>query len=289
MPPRRRPDDGLRRGRAGSPPRPTGHYLDQFTYAERATDWRGNNNIAESIFEQMALERFPVPTWIVVGAGTGGTSATIGRYVRYRRHATRLAVVDPEHSAFFAGWRDDDPARDRPAVAHRGHRPAARRAELRARRRRPHDRGARTPRRSRPRARSSRSLGRRVGPSTGTNLWGALRIAREMRRRGRARQHRHAAVRRRRALRRHLLRRRVAGRAGHRHRPVRNSAAPPAQLTLPGYGLLHVDDSTGCGRGVPAHAVGHPRGTALCRARSASTASRHRRRAFCDCFGRVPA
>jgi cysteine synthase A len=27
-----------------------GHYLDQFTYAERATDWRGNNNIAESVF-----------------------------------------------------------------------------------------------------------------------------------------------------------------------------------------------------------------------------------------------
>src|SRR5690606_13500193 len=27
-----------------------GHFLDQFTYAERATDWRGNNNIAESIF-----------------------------------------------------------------------------------------------------------------------------------------------------------------------------------------------------------------------------------------------
>src|ERR1700742_4186423 len=56
----------------------------------------------------MAMERFPIPTWVVVGAGTGGTSATIGRYVRYRRHATRLAVVDPEHSAFFTGWRDDD-------------------------------------------------------------------------------------------------------------------------------------------------------------------------------------
>ena len=26
-----------------------GHYMDQFTHAERATDWRGNNNIAESI------------------------------------------------------------------------------------------------------------------------------------------------------------------------------------------------------------------------------------------------
>src|SRR5215217_3620113 len=27
-----------------------GHFMDQFTYSERATDWRGNNNIAESIF-----------------------------------------------------------------------------------------------------------------------------------------------------------------------------------------------------------------------------------------------
>ena len=42
-----------------------------------------------------------MPAWIVVGAGTGGTSATIGRYIRYRRHATRLCVVDPEDSAFF--------------------------------------------------------------------------------------------------------------------------------------------------------------------------------------------
>ena len=33
-----------------------GHYMDQFTYAERATDWRGNNNIADSIFRQMARE-----------------------------------------------------------------------------------------------------------------------------------------------------------------------------------------------------------------------------------------
>ncbi|MDQ0755819.1 cysteine synthase A [Arthrobacter sp. B3I4] len=81
-----------------------GHYMDQFTYAERATDWRGNNNIAESIFGQLALEEHPVPDWIVVGAGTGGTSATIGRYLRYQRHDTRLAVVDPENSAFFPGW-----------------------------------------------------------------------------------------------------------------------------------------------------------------------------------------
>ena len=105
--------------------------MDQFTYAERATDWRGNNNIAESIFAQLALERHPVPAWVVVGAGTGGTSATIGRFVRYRRHDTRLCVVDPENSAFFDGLasRDARPSR-RPRLPDRGHRPTAGRAEL---------------------------------------------------------------------------------------------------------------------------------------------------------------
>ncbi len=83
-----------------------GHYMDQFTYAERATDWRGNNNIAESIFGQLALEEHPIPHWIVAGAGTGGTSATIGRYIRYHRYATGMAVVDPENSAFYPAWRD---------------------------------------------------------------------------------------------------------------------------------------------------------------------------------------
>ena len=82
-----------------------GHYLDQFTYAERATDWRGNNNIAESVFSQLRSERYAVPTWIVVGAGTGGTSATFGRYVRYRRYGTNIAVVDPENSSFYWGWK----------------------------------------------------------------------------------------------------------------------------------------------------------------------------------------
>ncbi|WP_156761483.1 PLP-dependent cysteine synthase family protein [Microbacterium karelineae] len=81
-----------------------GHYLDQFTYAERATDWRSNNNIAESVFEQLSEERCPIPRWIVVSAGTGGTSATFGRYVRYRRHPTEVCVVDPENSAFYGGW-----------------------------------------------------------------------------------------------------------------------------------------------------------------------------------------
>ncbi|WP_411832062.1 PLP-dependent cysteine synthase family protein [Pseudoxanthomonas mexicana] len=82
-----------------------GHFMDQFTYAERATDWRANNNIAESIFKQMAQEPHPVPHWIICGAGTGGTSATLGRYVRYRRNDTRVLCVDPEHSVFYDYYR----------------------------------------------------------------------------------------------------------------------------------------------------------------------------------------
>ena len=79
-------------------------FLDQFGLAERATDWRGNNNIAESILQQLARESHPEPAWIVCGAGTGGTSATIGRYLRYRRLTTRLCVADPGGCAYARGW-----------------------------------------------------------------------------------------------------------------------------------------------------------------------------------------
>jgi cysteine synthase A len=157
-----------------------GHYLDQFTNAERATDWRGNNNIAESIFEQMHDEPHPVPDWVVVGAGTGGTSATIGRYIRYRRYPTRLCVADPENSAFF------------PAYA-MGRRDVVTGASSRIE-------GIGRPRVEPsflpdvvdcmvtvPDAASvaaahhvSAVLGRRVGPSTGTNVWGAFGLLAEM-------------------------------------------------------------------------------------------------------------
>lgn len=85
-----------------------GYYMDQFTYAEQATDWRGNNNIADSIFCQMEHEDHPVPTWVVVGAGTGGTSATIGRYIRYKQLATKLCVADPENSVFYDCYQTND-------------------------------------------------------------------------------------------------------------------------------------------------------------------------------------
>ena len=88
-------------------------HLNQFGLAERATDWRGNNNIAESIISQLARETHAEPAWIVCGAGTGGTSATIGRYLRYRRLDTQLCVAEPTGSGFVHGWR----TRDRGAVA----------------------------------------------------------------------------------------------------------------------------------------------------------------------------
>ncbi|GCE15922.1 PLP-dependent cysteine synthase family protein [Tengunoibacter tsumagoiensis] len=83
-----------------------GHFMDQFTFAERATDWRGNNNIAESIFKQLKDEPYPIPQWIICGAGTGGTAATLGRYIRYCSYETQVCVVDPEHSAYYTFYKN---------------------------------------------------------------------------------------------------------------------------------------------------------------------------------------
>ena len=58
---------------------------------------------------QLAGEPHPRPAWIVCGAGTGGTSATIGRYLRYRGLDTRLCVAEPAGGAFAHGWRERDP------------------------------------------------------------------------------------------------------------------------------------------------------------------------------------
>lgn len=161
-----------------------GHFMDQFTYAERATDWRGNNNIAVSIFDQLTRERHPIPSWIVVGAGTGGTSATIGRFIRYRRHETQLLVVDPENSAFYDGWLHTDADRTtgvgsriegigRPRVE-----PSFVPGVI--------DEMLRVPDAASIAALRwcSRVTGRSVGGSTGTALWGATRLIAGMLERG---------------------------------------------------------------------------------------------------------
>jgi cysteine synthase len=157
-----------------------GHFMDQFTYAERATDWRSNNNIADSLFRQMALEPHPVPSWIVCNCGTGGTAATIGRYIRYRSLASRVCATDPENSVFFDAFRTGDESLalntnsriegiGRPRVE-RSFVPGVIDAMIKI-----------------PDLASiaaihylEQALGRRCGGSTGTNFIGALALARQM-------------------------------------------------------------------------------------------------------------
>lgn len=163
-----------------------GYFMDQFGRAAEATDWRGANNIAENLFNQLEAMGCALPDWIVVGAGTGGTSATIGRYLRLREKlaATRLCVVDPEGSAYFKAFASgcNDATGDATpiiegigrgrvaasfhpgvidhmvAVADSGSIAATHWLESR--------------------------LGRRFGPSTGTNMIGALMLGQAMVRRG---------------------------------------------------------------------------------------------------------
>ena len=157
-----------------------GHFIDQFTYAERATDWRANNNIAESIFQQMRFEQHSEPSWLISSPGTGGTTATLGRYVRYRQHCTRVLCADAERSVFFDYYLTGDASL---TLAH----------------------GSRIEGIGRPRVEASflpkvidamvkvpdalslaamhylaQHLGRRVGGSSGTNLVGALMAAQQM-------------------------------------------------------------------------------------------------------------
>ncbi len=116
--------------------------------------------------------------------GTGGTSATIGRYIRYQKLDTQLCVVDPEHSVFMDYFLSGD-------------------SSLTI------DQGSRIEGIGGPRVEPSfipgvidemrripdaaaiatihwleEILGRKAGPSTGTNLFGALQLASEMKMRG---------------------------------------------------------------------------------------------------------
>ncbi len=161
-----------------------GHYMDQFTYAERATDWRGNNNIAESIFRQMSAEPWAIPSWIVMSAGTGGTSATIGRYIRYQKLDSKLCVVDPDHSVFHDFYHSGDEnlviskssrieGIGRPRVE-----PSFVPGVIDDMRRIPDGAAIATVHWL------EQILGRKAGPSTGTNLFGALQIAHEMQQKG---------------------------------------------------------------------------------------------------------
>lgn len=161
-----------------------GYFMDQFKNAERATDWRGNNNIAESIYKQMEMEPYHVPSHIVMSAGTGGTSATIGRFILYQGYDTKLLVVDPENSVFYDSYKQSNPNLS-------------------------NNKSSRIEGIGRPKVELSfqpdviddvmavpdaasiaamlwleKQIGRKAGASTGTNFWGALCIAQQMHEQG---------------------------------------------------------------------------------------------------------
>ncbi len=154
-----------------------GHFMDQFTYAERAYDWRSDHGMAPEIFQQVE------PTWFVMGAGTGGTAVSLARHARYTGRQVRVCVTDPENSAFFPGWRDDNRAATasgsriegigRPRVEPSFLFPLVNRM-IRV----PDAASIATMRVA------AERLGVEPGGSTGTGLYGALKVLRDMRDRG---------------------------------------------------------------------------------------------------------
>jgi len=125
----------------------------------------------------------------VMSAGTGGTSATIGRFIRYRcdiAAKTSLCVADPENSVFYDHYETGDPdirigTKSRIEGIGRPRVEASFQPDV-------IDRMMRVPD-----AASIATihwlqdiLGRRCGGSTGTNVWAALTLLREMRAAGQA-------------------------------------------------------------------------------------------------------
>jgi cysteine synthase A len=132
----------------------------------------------------MMQEQHPVPAWIVIGAGTGGTSATLGRYIRYQRLPTRLCLADPEASVFHRHLADRriTSVSVEPSLVEGIGRPRCEPSFI------PEliDRVYPVPDpASIASARVlSRRIGRSCGGSTGTNLWAVAKIVAEMADRG---------------------------------------------------------------------------------------------------------
>ena len=151
------------------------------------TDWRGNNNVAESIFRQMERERFPEPEWIVVGlrhrrqppppsAATCAIIACARSYaspIRWTRCSTATCAIPSVHDSTAGSSLIEGIGRPRlePSFVRSVVDRAVAVQDAAFDRRR--TRG------------SARRLGRTVGGTTGTNLWAVAGLVWEMRTRGR--------------------------------------------------------------------------------------------------------
>ncbi|ASR36527.1 cysteine synthase [Prauserella marina] len=82
-----------------------GHYLDHLGTIADSVDARladRDHGLAPAILA--GLPEGTPPEWIVVGVGSGACSRAVGGYLRRHGYPTKVAVVDPEHSAYFPGW-----------------------------------------------------------------------------------------------------------------------------------------------------------------------------------------
>jgi cysteine synthase A len=122
--------------------------------------------------------------WVVAGAGTGATVASLGRHIRYHGLETRLAVVDPENSAYYQGWITGahDYATGMPSRVEGIGRPRMEPGFL------PSLVDLMLPVPDAASAAGARAVraatGRAAGGSTGANLWGALHLVARMREQG---------------------------------------------------------------------------------------------------------
>jgi cysteine synthase A len=180
---------------------PLAYNLDQFANTQSALDYfdaapGASMNMASEVFGQLEAAHQPCPTWFVAGAGSGGTATSIGRYLRkwadYKRRncPAQLLVVDPEDSALFEWFKSGDTKTTVPngsRIEGIGTRGPVLFGSTFSLLREGVARMMRVPDADSVAAMhlTATLTGQEAGPSTGTNLFGALQLADEMNRQGR--------------------------------------------------------------------------------------------------------
>jgi cysteine synthase A len=181
---------------------PAAYDINQFANAEQAIAYfegtpAQSENLANELLLQLKALGQARPDWFVVGAGSGGTATSIGRYMRKWSPLTSadpppgLLVMDPEHSVLF-DWAVSSDASLHSAASSRiegvGSGGPIRFGETFSLQREVVDRLLKVPD-----ALTMAGMhlfndlvGFRVGPSSGLNLIGALRLACEWQSAGRS-------------------------------------------------------------------------------------------------------
>lgn len=174
-----------------------GYNLNQFANTEKVLDFFDskpdrNMNMAAEVFRQMET----CPEWFVAGAGSGGTATSIARYLRKwadfngRNCPAKLAVVDPEDSVLFDWYMTGDETL-RIATGSRiegiGSSGPVVFGKTFSLLRQGVSQMFKVPDNASLAAMqlASELVGFEVGPSTGTNFYGALRLMEKMHREGR--------------------------------------------------------------------------------------------------------